>query len=441
MSTPSKWKQSIDGVTRIQVHWRETPFNTYQERKWVEEAIKDTWMKYAKIEFFGWKKYNGNKQGIIIDINDYVVPRSLVGTQINGKEFLKDSRDGRTFKGGMILNFKFLGEFKGYNGYTHEENIKSIAVHEFGHALGIVHEQDRPNCGCAQFPDHLDQDNFGGQYYGTPCDIHSVMNYCNPVQNNRGVLSKYDIIGIQAAYGARAKKSSKKIMISNVLGVGQVWENLNLRIGNEQLLFNVNQLNKNDIKEITISRTGLYNYSLLSTTMYTGNVKYTGYGSGQLYLDANKSYRISIHLDKYTSAKTFTIKLNVVDIEQEQLTFFKKEPIVLNGLKPYKTPKLKGISKPTGLLKLYNIAHEKFYIYPDGTIKVFNTKTQTFFVCGKKLAPTYQSWNGKAWAWSFYRPIDNGNTEYYTVSTTGEVWAMSQNGTFTQYGYVTNPDF
>ena len=72
---------------------------------------------------------------------------------------------------------------------------------------------------------------------------------------------------------------------------------------------------------------------------------------------------------------------------------------------------------------------------------VFNNVNNTFFECAQKQAPVYKDWNGRTWAWSFYRNIGNNQQETYTVSTTGEVWSMSSTGVFTQYGLVTDPDF
>ncbi len=102
---------------------------------------------------------------------------------------------------------------------------------------------------------------------------------------------------------------------------------------------------------------------------------------------------------------------------------------------------LRNGQKPIGLLLITNISNEKFYIYSDGTIMVNNITNNTFFECGQKQAPNYKNWNGRIWAWSFYRNIGNNLQETYTVSTTGEVWAMGTNGIFSQFGYVTYPDF
>jgi hypothetical protein len=96
---------------------------------------------------------------------------------------------------------------------------------------------------------------------------------------------------------------------------------------------------------------------------------------------------------------------------------------------------------PNRLLLLDNVMNEKFYIYPDGTIQVYNIPNRTLVVCGQKAAPYYRSGNGKAWSWSFCRNIGNNLQEIYTISTSGEVWARAQDGSFIQTGYVTYVDF
>ena len=46
------------------------------------------------------------------------------------------------FRDGMVLNFTFK-DWGGSVSLHEGKCIKAIAVHEFGHALGITHEQNR----------------------------------------------------------------------------------------------------------------------------------------------------------------------------------------------------------------------------------------------------------------------------------------------------------
>lgn len=186
--------------------------NMYMREKIiVMKALANTWQRHSNIRFTwvmecsqaGPDPYNPR---IMKPDNGIMMVRIRISPQ--GKE---NAGAGGSARLGMAALSLFSQNDPGVNmsfnpdGTADEGRVEYIAVHEFGHVLGFIHEQDSPSNATPHGMAHCAGSSAGVEKNATNLteyDPDSVMNYCNKDGNMKGNLTEKDIAGLQKIYGS-----------------------------------------------------------------------------------------------------------------------------------------------------------------------------------------------------------------------------------------------
>ncbi len=177
----------------IPVCWETTGYD--REKKIIREAVAGTWEWFANINFTGWDACptSGSVKHVRIRVATQDDSNAGAGGSARlGMDAMSSADDNNP---GVNVSFSA-------NGTADKSRVEYIGVHEFGHVLGFVHEQDTP--GNVEGPAYCKSSgNEANATTLTAYDRDSIMNYCNRDGNGKGNLTDIDIVGVQAVYGTR----------------------------------------------------------------------------------------------------------------------------------------------------------------------------------------------------------------------------------------------
>lgn len=186
-------------IKSIKVCWIAPDPDHAALRDLVRASVEATWVKQSGLQLTGWGTCQADEKAVRIAVRHDLWPRAHIGKM--AYETLPS----------MFLNFE-LDKMRGWERCRGrlEQCIRATSVHEFGHMLGLIHEQDRPDvsdkCRLSLSADQINLNihNATDLQLLTLYDDQSVMNYCNAARWSAPVeqlLSAGDIKGIRTLFG------------------------------------------------------------------------------------------------------------------------------------------------------------------------------------------------------------------------------------------------
>lgn len=168
----------------IPVCWEDYDQSNAEDRNTMRISVEGSWERYSAVNFTGWGECRSSSQGIRIKVADVRPNVKVLGSHLDG------------LANGMVLNTSFVDAVEMRPcASMRVACMQVIAIHEFGHALGFYHEQDREDSSCNDSRKNQKTGIELGAY-----DDGSIMNYCRPIYNGDHTLSSGDIAAVVEVY-------------------------------------------------------------------------------------------------------------------------------------------------------------------------------------------------------------------------------------------------